>query len=94
MSSSTPHSKKRRASPIAGVASASLDGWPIDAESRMFMVSIVQSSDDAIIGKTLEATITTWNPGAERMYGYTAGDDGAGASAASASSPADRTISR
>jgi two-component system cell cycle sensor histidine kinase/response regulator CckA len=37
-------------------------------------VSIVTCSDDAIIGKTLDGTITSWNAGAERMYGYSAAE--------------------
>jgi PAS domain S-box-containing protein len=32
----------------------------------------VESSDDAILSKTLQGIITTWNQGAQRMYGYTA----------------------
>ncbi len=36
--------------------------------------AIVVFSDDAIIGKTLDGVITTWNAGAARLYGYEAGE--------------------
>lgn len=35
-----------------------------------FLVSLVQSCDEAIIGQTLEGSIVSWNHGAQRIYGY------------------------
>ena len=43
-------------------------------EARLRLAAIVESSDDAIIGKDMDGMITDWNKGAERLYGYSAGE--------------------
>jgi two-component system sensor kinase FixL len=61
--------------------SARADGILLDTGDRRTdhatsnrLAAIVTSSDDAIVGKTIDGTVTDWNAGAEKIFGYTAAE--------------------
>jgi PAS domain S-box-containing protein len=49
-----------------------MDDLPRHPDAERWLAAIVESSDDAIIGKTFDGIITSWNAGAERIFGYAA----------------------
>lgn len=71
----TPSAIRENGGRILGISKISreVDGLKREAAatSRQ-MASIVESSDDAIIGKNLDGIVTSWNRAAEQMFGFTA----------------------
>ena len=61
-------------SPLCRVALTDLTDRKRMQDDTARLVAIVASSDQAIISKDLEGTVTTWNAGAERLFGFTAAD--------------------
>ena len=69
------HEPERRP-PIPLVLHISLSGsFPfVSNDPNVLLAVILDSVDDAILTKDLDGRITYWNSGAERMYGYSAGE--------------------
>jgi PAS domain S-box-containing protein len=58
---------------LTGIVADTTERKQAEIASR-HVASLVQFSDDAIIGKDMNSIITTWNRGAEKIFGYSAGE--------------------
>jgi PAS domain S-box-containing protein len=57
---------------VAGAGLASIMAWRLNEDVRHRLTYVVDSSHDAIFSTSVDTVIDSWNPGAERIYGYSA----------------------
>ena len=62
----------KKAATINGFGTPAVPGNPVPTPDLSLFASIINASTDAIISKTPEGVILSWNPGAEKLFGYTA----------------------
>lgn len=64
----------RHAEPFADTGKSLCGDISVAEVEQSFLKALVDSADDAIVSKDLNGIITSWNPGAERTFGYTASE--------------------
>ena len=60
--------------PVPAMKGARVTAVALGSSAQGWLQSLLQASDDAIIGEDLDGVIVSWNAAAERLYGYTAQD--------------------
>jgi diguanylate cyclase (GGDEF)-like protein/PAS domain S-box-containing protein len=68
------HTEHTNHHPVSGNVPASVSSSSLGDMDREHFKAIVNSTDDAVISKTLDGVVTSWNPGAQRLFGYTAAE--------------------
>ena len=69
-----PHAWTRQQRPAPTDILLDIGDRRTDHATSNRLAAIVTSSDDAIVGKTLDGIVTDWNAGAEKIFGYTAAE--------------------